>query len=198
MIIQLGEIALMRYKYLTLQELQAELLRKDKGQILIKTEYRGKSIAIPIELAGMIGKESGLMEHNQHNSELLLPAANLAIAATTAVHTAPFSTKGYRWILVLITNPIWSTNPTDIVATFSFTLDGTTFYSLLNPNGAVKSQACLTADGVTGCFFIMGDQFGDDLGAFPSHTAALKIRITLTPAGTAESQNVEIIVYGIG
>lgn len=182
-----------------MEEASKVLMDLPKGKLLVALDKRGESYIVPMEMLRLLMGDDFVLENVRSGSTSvrLLPAEYLAIAGTTPGHTTPFETKGYRDIMVMILNPVWVTNPTDMLATWTFTDNDTTFYNIMNVDSADMTQICLCGDGDTSVFFLRSDSTGHNMPPIPSHDSRYKLRLTFTPAGSAESKNIEVTVFGV-
>lgn len=190
-----------KYETLTFQELKTILENAEVGQLLYRIEKRGTSYVLPAEFLSHISSDHKFLKRAE--GEVLLAAEDRPIQGTNVVQTSDFHTKGYRYLIMTVTNPVWAQNPASITCKLLFvTTGGGTGYRLHDPAGPaeVVIAELNVADSTTSVYILSmvnpGDKFHTSV-PFPDIGSDMTIAIEFTPAGTAEAQNIEITIYGM-
>lgn len=144
---------------------------------------------------------------NRNLGEILLAAEDVAIAGTTVVRTTAFETNGHRYLVVNIHNPAWTTNPTGLTMGIENSNDAfdTVSRSVRGADAAVIVQNIDYADSTQSTYVVPTLAIVGALGAtnmiecvpMPNINASHMARLVFTPAGSAESKNINVEVIGI-
>ena len=187
---------------MSFQELIEIARNKVPGQLLTRVEVKGSSIVLPQELLKYIGSDSKFLK--KPVGELLLPTEARPIQGTNVVISSEFHSKGYRHLIMTVTNPVWAQNPASINAALLFSISsGGTGFRLQDPAGPSEAViATLNIADSTSSVYVLsmcnpGDKFLSAV-PIPDIGESMTIAIEFTPTGTAEAQNIDITVYGIG
>ena len=147
-----------------------------------------------------------MQQNSRQLGELLLDTAALDFDAG-AESTVPFRTRGYQYLLVVVTNPTWATNPATLTLTVEFSTDGfdTVVAELRGMDNVAIAQVLDVADDTVYCFFLQtGIQAGAQAATncpsccpFPD-TGLTTIRFTVTPTGAGiTAEDITICVWGV-
>lgn len=148
-----------------------------------------------------------VMQQNARNLGELLLDGDLSDFDAGAESTLAFRTRGYQYLLVMVVNPTWVTNPATLTMTVQYSNDAfdTVVANLVGMDAVAIAQTMSVVDAAVYCFFL---QTGIQAGAvaagnnpsccpFPD-TENTVIRLMMTPTGAGiTAEDITVCVWGV-